>query len=104
MTEFAYPQHVGWVPMKLFAINMSIGGLLAVLLRNVAQGLGIFGAFAVFVGIHVFVAMQFRKDPFIEQVWMQHVLPPDFTKPGKRRVLRTRTRNMRLELGRKYTV
>ena len=104
LTEFAYPQHVGWCPMRLFACNMAVCGTLGILVRNVGQGLAIFGVFALFVAIHVVIAMQFRKDPFIEQVWLQYVLPPDFSKPGKRRILRTPTRNLRAERGRKYTV
>lgn len=102
--KICMPAHVLWCPLKVALWAGGACGGLAFLLRDQLDGFGSWVAIALYVVIHLYVARRFREDWHIVTVWKQNVVPPDFAKPGARRLLRLRTVNLLPGRGRKYTI
>jgi len=105
--EIAYPPMVGGVPRDFFILNLmvhSFAALLTLLEESELMGLVVFLIVASMATIHFLTWRVALQDPHFMQVWKQYVTPPDYRRPGARTLLRTPTRNLKAERGRKYTV
>jgi hypothetical protein len=100
--KIAYPRHVGYVPVKIFTTNLGVTVLAALQIMDELEGWAVYLPFISFFLIHFAVMRQYQRDPFIERVWIQWLMPPDFRTSGARRTFRLRTTNLVREPGRKY--